>query len=74
MKEDLELAEYLRTYDQANAELKAGTDEMVPDAVVDRLAAGAPPLRMWREYRGLSQQALAGCNPPSAPATLPLAG
>ncbi len=59
MKEDLELAEYLRTYDQANAELKAGTDEMVPDAVVDRLAAGAPPLRMWREYRGLSQQALA---------------
>lgn len=55
----LELAEDLRAYDQAKAELKAGTDEVVPGDVVDRLAAGEPPLRVWREYRGLSQQALA---------------
>lgn len=55
----LELAEDLRAYNQAKAELKAGTDEVVPAAVVDRLAAGEAPLRVWREYRGLSQQALA---------------
>ena len=55
----LELSEDLRAYDQAKAELKAGTDELVPAVVVDRLAACEPPLRVWREYRGLTQQALA---------------
>lgn len=59
LMERLELAEDLRAYDEAKAELKAGTDEVVPADVVDRLAAGEPPLRVWREYRGLSQQALA---------------
>jgi len=59
LMERLEQAEDLRAYDQAKAELDAGTDELVPAAVVDRLAAGEPPLRVWREYRGLTQQALA---------------
>ena len=33
-------------------------DEYVPAALVERLVAGEPALRVWREYRGLSQQAL----------------
>lgn len=53
------MAENLNASDGARADLKAGTDVLVPAAVVDRLAAGEPPLRVWREYRGLSQQALA---------------
>ena len=33
-------------------------DELVPAQVTDRLIDGEPPLRVWREYRGLSQSAL----------------
>ena len=39
--------------------IDAGTEEFVPETVVDRLVDGEPPLRVWREHRGLSQSALA---------------
>ncbi len=39
--------------------IDAGTDEFVPETVVDRLIDGEPPLRAWREHRGFSQSALA---------------
>jgi len=57
--ERLEDAEDLRAYDRDRAELSAGDDEAIPAAVVDRLSAGESPLRVWREHRGLTQQALA---------------
>ena len=41
------------------ARIKAGTEELIPSAVVDRLLAGDAPLTVWREYRGLSQAELA---------------
>jgi DNA-binding Xre family transcriptional regulator len=34
-------------------------EEAVPIAIVDRLLAGDNPIRVWREYRGLSLTALA---------------
>ncbi len=37
----------------------AGTEEFVPETVVERLIDGEPPLRVWREHRGFSQSALA---------------
>jgi DNA-binding XRE family transcriptional regulator len=37
------------------ARIKAGTEELIPSAVVDRLLAGDAPLMVWREHRGLSQ-------------------
>ena len=55
----LEEAEDLRAYDEAKAELAAGHDEAIPAAVVARLSNGESPLRVWREYRGLTQRALA---------------
>lgn len=39
--------------------LAAGEDETVPAAVVDALLAGVSPVKVWREYRGLTQDALA---------------
>jgi len=39
--------------------IKAGTEELIPSAVVDRLLAGDAPLTVWREHRGLSQAELA---------------
>lgn len=41
------------------ARIASGTEELVPTSVADRLIDGEPPLRVWREYRGLSQSALA---------------
>ena len=41
------------------ARIAAGTEELVPAFVADRLIDGEAPLRVWREYRGLSQSALA---------------
>ena len=42
-----------------HARIEAGTDELVPAAVADRLIDGASPLKVWREHRSLSQSALA---------------
>ena len=39
--------------------IKAGTEELIPAAVVDRLLDGEAPLTVWRAYRGLSQSELA---------------
>ena len=39
--------------------LASGEEETVPAAVVDALLAGANPVKVWREYRGLTQDALA---------------
>ena len=39
--------------------IDAGTEELVPAAVADRLIEGASPLKVWREHRALSQSALA---------------
>ena len=42
-----------------HARIEAGTDELVPAPVADRIIDGASPLKVWREHRGLSQSALA---------------
>ena len=55
-----ENAEDIQAYDQAMAELKQGEDEVIPGEIAHRLLSGeAHPLRIWREYRGLTQEALA---------------
>jgi DNA-binding XRE family transcriptional regulator len=52
--------EDIRAYDRAMAEIDRGEDEVVPGAVAARLLRGdVHPLRIWREYRGLTQEALA---------------
>ena len=41
------------------ARLAKGEEELIPYYVVDRLLDGEPPLRVWREFRGLTQSELA---------------
>jgi DNA-binding XRE family transcriptional regulator len=41
------------------AALAAGEEELLPAELVDRLLSGENPLRVWREYRGLTIKALA---------------
>ena len=41
------------------AKIASGEEELIPAAVVDRLLAGEVPLRGWRQFRQLTQVALA---------------
>ena len=44
----------------AKAELDRGEDEVIPSEIARRLIDGEEhPLKIWREYRGLTQEALA---------------
>ena len=45
--------------DAVKADLAAGRQELLPAAMVERLATGESPIRVWREHRGLSQDQLA---------------
>ena len=48
-----------RAASAVEARIAAGTEELVPASVADRLIDGEAALRVWREHRGLSQSALA---------------
>jgi len=58
----LELAEDVRDAEDAREairELVSGEDEAIPAEIADRLIAGDEhPLKVWREYRELTQEAL----------------
>jgi DNA-binding XRE family transcriptional regulator len=45
--------------DRILARVARGEEELVPAEVVERLLQGEPPLRVWREHRGWTQQQLA---------------
>jgi DNA-binding XRE family transcriptional regulator len=44
----------------ALAAIDRGDEELIPGEIVDRLHGGENRLKIWREYRGLTQAALAG--------------
>lgn len=54
--EDLE---DLRAFDRVSAAIDRGEEELVPGEIVTRMLAGEHPLRVWREYRGMTQVSLA---------------
>lgn len=54
--EDAADAEVVRRF---RAALAAGEEELLPAEFVDQLLSGENPLRVWREYRGLTVKALA---------------
>ncbi len=49
----------LRAYDRSMADIAAGRDEHIPAEFVRRIIAGESQLRVWRDYRGLTQSGLA---------------
>ena len=57
--EAVEDADDVRAYDAARRRLSAGEDEIIPGGFADRILDGENPVRIWREYRGLSIKALA---------------
>jgi DNA-binding XRE family transcriptional regulator len=58
----IELAETLediRDYDATKAAIERGEEELIPSEVVYAILDGDNPIKVWREYRGLTQQQLA---------------
>jgi len=53
--DDLDIA----AADRVRRNIAGGLDEMVPADVADRLLDGENPVRVWRDHRKLSAQALA---------------
>lgn len=56
---DAEMLADVRDFDAARKALVSGDEETIPAEVVDRLLDGDYPMRVWREYRGLSAADLA---------------
>lgn len=46
-------------YDRAMARLASGLDELIPSEFANRIIDGESRVRVYREYRGLTQSALA---------------
>jgi len=59
MIENLEMAQDIQEYDNAQAALDRGEDELIPSEVVYAILDGANAIKTWREYRMLSQPELA---------------
>lgn len=57
--EEAEDQEDIRDYDELTAGIKAATVELFPDSVAYDIINGKNPIKLWREYRSLSQQQLA---------------
>ena len=57
--EQVELLEDIRDFDEINAAIKRGEEELIPAEVVNAILDGKSPIKVWREYRGLTQQQLA---------------
>lgn len=58
--DDAEMLADVRAYDKAKRRLKRGEDELIPFEIVERRVAGQNPLKIWREYRRLTQEGLEG--------------
>jgi DNA-binding XRE family transcriptional regulator len=57
--EKAEMAQDVQDYDSAKATLEHGDDELVPSEVIYAILDGGNPIKIWREYRGISQREMA---------------
>ncbi len=49
----------IRDFDRINAAIERGDEELIPSAVVYAILDDENPIKVWRKYRGLTQQQLA---------------
>jgi DNA-binding XRE family transcriptional regulator len=64
--EEAEMLRDIRAYDESKQAIDAG-EELVPADVTYAILDGRNPVRVWREYRCLTQQQLAGAAGISVP-------
>lgn len=56
--EDTEMLQDIRLYEDGKAAIAAG-EKLIPAEVTFAIIDGLSPVKVWREYRGLTQQILA---------------
>lgn len=56
--EEAEMLQDIQAYDEAKLSVAEG-EELVPSEVTYAILDGENPVRVWREYRGLTQQQVA---------------
>jgi DNA-binding XRE family transcriptional regulator len=54
-----ETLEDIRDFDRISTEIERGKEELIPSEVVYAILDGENPIKVWREYRGLTQRQLA---------------
>lgn len=57
--EQAEMLQDIRDYDAVKDALESGEEELIPSQIVYAIMDGSNPIKVWREYRGISQQAMA---------------
>jgi DNA-binding XRE family transcriptional regulator len=57
--EQAEMLEDIRDYDASKAAIERGDEELIPAEVVFAILEGKNPVKVWREFRNLTQQQLA---------------
>lgn len=59
LMDDAEMLADVKAYDAAKGRLEDGDDEIVPLELTERRLAGESTVKIWREYRKLTQEQLA---------------
>lgn len=59
LAEEAEMLQDIRDYDMAKGTVEKGEEELIPSEVVYAIMDGDNPIKVWREYRQLTQQQLA---------------
>ena len=67
LREEAEMLEDIRDYDEAKEALERGDKELIPGEVTFAVLDGENAIRVWREHRGLSQRSLAAIAGISTP-------
>ena len=57
--EDAETLQDIRDIDEIKARIERGEEELIPAHVPYAILDGENPVKVWRKYRGLTQQELA---------------
>jgi hypothetical protein len=65
--DDAEMLADIKAYDEAKARIERDNEELFPLELTERRLAGENTLKIWREYRGLTQEALAKASKVSRP-------
>jgi len=65
--EQAELLEDIRDFDTISGAIERGDEELIPAEVVNAILDGENPIKVWREFRGLTQQQLADATQISKP-------
>jgi DNA-binding XRE family transcriptional regulator len=67
LMDDAEMLSDVQAYDAAKARIERGQDELIPLEITERRLAGESTVKIWRQYRGLTQEDLAKTSKVSRP-------